>query len=286
MTDTFSIGTLAERTGLTANVLRTWENRYGFPAGSRAPSGHRRFTDADVAAVHEVLGAKESGVPLHLAIESVVQRSRRRAEESVHAMLVREFPELRPQRLSRATLIAASHALEDESLARADRPLVLGTFQHGHEFSRSRGRWEELGRTSLWSAVLADFSEGIPAAPQARPARCHLPKESPLRREWTVVTLSASFSAVLTAWEVPARSGPPVYESVVSLRRAPALAAAEAITASARAAGATPPPEVDELLGTYVVADTAATDADRVLLRVLGRVDDVRRGSDNAARER
>lgn len=275
MTD-FSIGTLADRTGLTANVLRTWEHRFGFPKGRRSPAGHRRFTDADVASVKEVLQAKESGVPLHLAIESVVQRAQHGREESVHAMLVREFPDLRPQRLSRATLIAASHAIEDECLARADRPVVLGTFQRGLEFSRSRHRWDELGRTALWSAVLADFGEEPAADPQARPARCQLVPDSPLRREWTVVTLSRSFSAVLTAWEVPSRTGPPVYESVITLRRAPALAAAVAITSTARSAGATPPPEVEDLLGTQLSGDTTAVDADRVLLRVLGRVDQAR----------
>ena len=41
----FSIGVLADRTGLTPAVLRTWENRFGFPAGERSPTGHRRFSE-------------------------------------------------------------------------------------------------------------------------------------------------------------------------------------------------------------------------------------------------
>ena len=274
MTDDFSIGALAQRTGVTPNVLRTWEHRFGFPAGRRTTSGHRRFTEADVLLVSEVLEARERGVPLHLAVDAVLQRARQERGESVHATLIREFPDLRPQRLGKSTLLAASHAIEDECLARADRSVVLGTFQEGHKFARSRHRWDELARTATWSAVLADFDEGLAADPSARPARCQLPDDSPMRREWTVVTLSAGFAAVLAAWEVPAPTGKPAtYEAVITMRRAAALAAARVIVGTARSAGATPPKEVDEMLTSPASGETTMPDADRVLLRVLERVD-------------
>ena len=35
----FSIGVLAARAGVTPGVLRTWENRFGFPRGERSASG-------------------------------------------------------------------------------------------------------------------------------------------------------------------------------------------------------------------------------------------------------
>lgn len=273
VTDDFSIGVLAQRAGVTPNVLRTWEHRFGFPAGRRTTSGHRRFTDADVLLVKEVLKARERGVPLNLAVDGVLRRSQQEQDESVHATLVREFPDLRPQRLGKATLVAASHAIEDECLARADRSVVLGTFQEGHEYARSRHRWEELARTATWSAVLADFDDGLPADVQGRPARCQLPDDSPMRREWTVVTLSPTFAAVLAAWEVPSRGGPATYESVISMRRAAVLTAARVIVGTARAVGATPPREVDELLAAPPTTETTVSDADRLLLRMLDRVD-------------
>lgn len=273
MTD-FSIGTLAERTGVTPNVLRTWENRFGFPSGRRTASGHRRFTDADVLLVNEVLAARERGVPLHLAVDAVLQKARHEGGESVHATLIREFPDLRPQRLGRSTLLAASHAIEDECLARADRSVVLGTFQEGYKFAGSRHRWDELARTATWSAVLADFDDVLPADPLARPARCQLPEDSPMRREWTVVTLSPTFAAVLAAWEVPASAGQTAtFEAVITLRRAAALAAARVLVGAARSAGAAPPSEVDGLLSAQVSGETTMADADHVLLRVLHRVD-------------
>jgi hypothetical protein len=38
----FSIGVLAARAGVTPGVLRTWENRFGFPRGERSASVKRR----------------------------------------------------------------------------------------------------------------------------------------------------------------------------------------------------------------------------------------------------
>ncbi len=272
----FSIGVLAERTGLTPAVLRTWENRFGFPAGGRSASGHRRFFDADVSLVRQVLELRESGLGLRASIDAVLQRHEHQGAESVHAVLGRDFPELPVVRLGRQALIAASHAVEDEALARADRPLVLGTFQEGHRYAGSRHRWEELARTASWSAVVAEFDDTWPGDTAASPARCDLPEGSPLRREWTVVAVSATRAALVSAWEVPVRPGrPAVYESIVSTHRPAAVAAARVLLDVVRSAGAVPAPSVQGLLDAPG-RDTAAGDADRVWLRALEHLDPVR----------
>lgn len=268
-TDGFSIGVLAERTGLTPTVLRTWENRFGFPAGARSASGHRRFTDADVDLVQQVQELRASGLGLAAAVESV-HRRRRRPVESVHAVMARDFPHLGVQRLGRRSLVAASYAVEDDALARAERPLVLGTFQAGARFADQRRRWDEIARTAAWSAVVAEFDESLPADPSASPARCQLAEGSPLRREWTVVTVSDTRAALVSAWEVPGTTE--VYESVVSTHRPAAVAAARVLVDAARAAGAQPPAHVAELLDEPV-RETRAVDADRLWLRALARLD-------------
>ena len=43
-----SIGEVCEETGLTVDVIRVWERRYGFPVPLRLPSGHRRYQMADL----------------------------------------------------------------------------------------------------------------------------------------------------------------------------------------------------------------------------------------------
>lgn len=49
MTDgSVSIGGVAEATGLSVEVIRIWERRYGFPVPMRLPSGHRRYRAEDL----------------------------------------------------------------------------------------------------------------------------------------------------------------------------------------------------------------------------------------------
>lgn len=43
-----SIGDICSETGLSADVVRVWERRYGFPVPVRLPSGHRRYQQQDL----------------------------------------------------------------------------------------------------------------------------------------------------------------------------------------------------------------------------------------------
>ena len=180
VSDGFSIGVLAARAGVTPGVLRTWENRFGFPRGERSASGHRRFTDVDVALVRQVLEVRDSGLPLQVAIDSVVRAQEAGEERSVFAAAAEAVAGVRPLRLHRRALTAASHAVEDEVLARG-RSVVLGAFQLGHRYAPSRHRWEELGRTAAWAAVVADFDADadLGADLQASPMRCQLRSATP-----------------------------------------------------------------------------------------------------------
>ncbi|NHA00126.1 MerR family transcriptional regulator [Nocardioides sp. W3-2-3] len=63
-----TIGDLAHRTGVSTAVLRMWESRHGFPVPQRLPSGHRRYTDADVELVRQVARRRDAGIRLEVAI--------------------------------------------------------------------------------------------------------------------------------------------------------------------------------------------------------------------------
>lgn len=272
----FSVGELAARTGLTPGVLRTWENRFGFPEGRRRDSGHRRFTDRDVDDVRQVLEARSSGVPLRVAIDAVLARRQQAESPSVYAHLQAQFPRLHPRRLSRAVLVALSHAIEDECLARGGSALVLGSFQSGDRFGESEERWRELARTALWAVVLGDFpqADGTPGAGRL-PERVHLEASAPMLREWSVICLSAEFAVALTAWEVPA-TGSRDYEAIVTTDRAVVAAAARTLAGVAERAGATVPESARKLLadsGGTLVADSGA-DGDRLLMRAMSYLDD------------
>jgi MerR family transcriptional regulator, light-induced transcriptional regulator len=55
------IGVVAERTGLTQEVLRVWERRYGVVAPARAEGGRRLYSDADVDRLRLLRSATRGG---------------------------------------------------------------------------------------------------------------------------------------------------------------------------------------------------------------------------------
>lgn len=271
----FGIGVLAERTGLSTQVLRAWERRYGLEIGTRTAAGHRRFTDGDVSLVREILDGRDRGLTLAVAIKAASDRARGADRASVHATLADQHPELRRMRLDHRHLVDLSTVMEDELMARGERAVVWGGFQDGLAFDRSRRRWEELARTSAWCVVLADFSgwphdEDPRAAdgPVGRPVLVDLPGDSPMLREWCVIALSPTFAVLLSAWEVPS-SGPRVYETFLSTRRSVVVSAARALTEITTRAGVATPPDVSEVLDDTSQAETSVRDADRLWARAI-----------------
>lgn len=211
-----TIGDLAQRTGLTPAVIRTWELRHGFPVPRRLDSGHRRYSAADVAAIQQILRRKDAGVRLDAAInESLSHRAP--ASPSIFAELRRRHPTLVAQRLRKTTLLGLSHAIEDECCATADRPILFGAFQRGDLYGPSAARWAELARVARSAMIFADLDAGQPTSATA-PVQIHLADDAPLRREWAVVCDAQDSTACLSAWELPGQSGVPdrdrVFEAV------------------------------------------------------------------------
>jgi DNA-binding transcriptional MerR regulator/methanogenic corrinoid protein MtbC1 len=60
-TDTHPIAVVAERTGLTQDVLRVWERRYGAVEPRRAPNGQRVYTDSDLLRLRLLNAATRAG---------------------------------------------------------------------------------------------------------------------------------------------------------------------------------------------------------------------------------
>ncbi|QZY30557.1 DICT sensory domain-containing protein [Nocardioides coralli] len=201
-----TIGELAAHTGLTPELLRTWETRHGFPEPIRLPSGHRRYTGDDVRAVQRVLEERDHGVRLEQAIAAAVRAGSVEDSGSVYAALSARHPTLPSYTLTKRTLLALSWAIEDESVAAATQAVLIGTFQKARYFGHSRARWEDLARTARGAMVMANFTEHDD---DARPVRVALPDDSPLLREWIVVCDGASLAAVLVAIELPGQDAVP-----------------------------------------------------------------------------
>ena len=97
-----------------------------------------------------------------------------------------------------------SRAIEDECLARAERPVLFGCFQRERFYRQSEGRWHELARTAERAVVLADFRRA--RRPRQGPAEVPIRAGEPMAREWAIVCESPSFAACLAGWERPRES--------------------------------------------------------------------------------
>ena len=171
----FSISDLAERTGLSAATLRTWETRHGFPEPVRRPGGHRRYTEHHVSQVRQVLEHRARGLTLEAAIAATT-REAAATDHSVFAGVRRRHPALVTRTLRKSTLLALTHAMEDECCARSREPLLVAGFQDERFLRQAEARWRELSRTAhaavVFAALTAPHEPGrryAAARPPARP---------------------------------------------------------------------------------------------------------------------
>ncbi len=203
MTDgpqSFSIRDVVERTGVAEGTLRMWEHRHGFPEPERLPSGHRRYSARDVELIRRVAAERAAGLSLTAAIERAARYGDGPAP-SVYAMLRQRRPDLEPRVLAKPLMLALSRALEDESLSRAERPVLFAAFQRERFYRRSEMRWRELARGAEAAVVFADFTRR--RTPKGAPAEVPVPRGHPLMREWAIVCDAEGHAACLAGWEPP-----------------------------------------------------------------------------------
>lgn len=198
------IGEVVERTGIAEATLRMWERRYGFPLPERLASGHRRYSEGEVELIRAVAAKRAAGLALPVAIEQARSEGSQPAN-SVYAALRHRRPDLEPRLLLKPMMLALSHAIEDEAMARAERILVFGSFQQERFYRQAQLRWRELARTADVAAVFADFPRL--RASRGAPVEVPVPREHPLNREWALVCEGQDFAVCLTGWELP-QGGP------------------------------------------------------------------------------
>ena len=194
-----TISAVAAETGMSPEVLRTWEQRYGFPVPARRASGHRRYSARHVAQIRQVQRDRGAG----MSLEAAIARTRSAADQletSIFAGLRRRWPEQSVQVLSKRAVDAVSRAIEDECLAQAGRPVLIGSFQRERFYRQSERRWRELARTASWAVVFADFP--TTRSPRAAATEVAIPGDDPLLREWAVIAASPTASACVVAVEL------------------------------------------------------------------------------------
>ena len=196
-----TISAAAARTGVSVAVLRAWEQRFGFPRPQRLEGGHRRYDDAEIERISQVVVERDAGRSLEAAIALVLQGTPTlpdEADASVFAGLRRARPDLPVNILSRRAMLALSRAIEDESLASSDRPHLVAAFQTRQAYRAAHARWDELLASAASAIVFADFPR---ARRHGRALEVPIRPGAPLRREWSIVSDAPSSAAVMAGWE-------------------------------------------------------------------------------------
>jgi DNA-binding transcriptional MerR regulator len=197
-----TIGQFVARTGVAEGTLRMWERRHGFPTPRRLPSGHRRYTDAEVELVRRVASERAAGISLAAAIARI-KNIDQAPVRSVYASLRRLRPDLEPRPLRKPILLALTRAIEDESLSRAERALLCASFQIERFYRQEQARWREVSRGAELAVVFADFDRV--RTPRKAPAEIPI-GSGPLAREWLIVCYAPGHSVCLAGWEPPPSS--------------------------------------------------------------------------------
>jgi DICT domain-containing protein len=207
MSTELAIKDVAERTGIAAGTIRMWEQRYGFPAPERTPSGYRRYTEDDVDALRKVLALRHRGLSVPAAISRAQDTGGASDHPSIYAAVAAHDPAARPLILKKATLIALSKAIEHEALALAAAPIVFGAFQQERFYRRVEHRYRRLALHADAAAVFADFPAGV-GHPDGAPAEIPISAEDALGNEWAVIIDAPGYAACLLAWEQPGVTEP------------------------------------------------------------------------------
>jgi MerR family transcriptional regulator, light-induced transcriptional regulator len=103
--------------------------------------------------------------------------------------------------LRKSTLLAISRAIEDETLARAAAPVVIGAFQSVRNFRAVEHRYTRLAQAADACVVFADFEDVRER--DGHPTEVPIAPEDALGNEWAVVVDAPGYAACLLAWETP-----------------------------------------------------------------------------------
>lgn len=103
------------------------------------------------------------------------------------------------------TLVALCHALEDFILESDSSPLMITAFQQGKWYLQEAERYGELADKSSQIAILAAPDTGFQSHPTSKRdnvAIVSLSSEDPVAREWHLMILSSSYTAMVLCQEL------------------------------------------------------------------------------------
>lgn len=105
-----------------------------------------------------------------------------------------------PSRVTKRTLLAASHCLEAKAADAIEAPVLLtGVQDRRYLTARTARRYRELAETARFVAVCG---VGLDTSPAPGVHALAIPSAHPLRHEWSVIVIGPYFSAALVALDL------------------------------------------------------------------------------------
>ena len=186
------IGQLSRRVGVSAEVLRAWEQRYGLLRPERSSGGFRLYSSADEVRVRRVLAHKEAGLAtaeaarLALAEDDVGQAAAAETRERAAPAERDAVQELRARLTSaleafdeEATQAAVDRAFASVGVDRAVQVVVLPALRDiGERWERGRADVaQEHYATNMLQARLMSLARGWEEGPRPRAVLACAPGE-------------------------------------------------------------------------------------------------------------
>jgi MerR family transcriptional regulator, light-induced transcriptional regulator len=196
-----AIRDVAQQTGLATGTIRVWEQRYGFPDPERTPSGYRVYTPSDVDTLRRVVAYRSRGLSVPAALERARAAGGPTDRPSLFGAIVSGDDPVRPQRLRKPSLLAISRAIEDETLARAARPVVIASFQAERNYRAVEHRYRRLAHVADACVAFGGFD--VLTGGDGEPVLVPVSADEAMGNEWAVVVDAPGYAACLLAWETP-----------------------------------------------------------------------------------
>lgn len=208
------ISVVAQRTGLTPDVLRVWERRYGVVSPGRGPGGQRVYSDEDIARLRLLRGATQAGRSIgQVASLGTAELARMVEEDATERPSGRPAEERREFReLVEAMVVLAGEldgARLDASLRRAAARFGLAQFLNGVAVPTLRRIGEEwhAGRLSpahehLASSVFHDIIADTLRLAAPDPAGRVIVVTTPAGERHANGALSVAALAAVSGWSV------------------------------------------------------------------------------------
>ena len=148
------VGAAAERLGVTASTLRSWERRYGLGPTGRTSGGHRRYTAGDLVVLSRLRELTAAGVATGDAAQASV-RTAVRAAAAASPSLVARFAAASEALDSYGTLVCAERAVARHGPARAWIDVFLPVLRE------LGSRWQHTGEGIEREHVATDAVEQV-----------------------------------------------------------------------------------------------------------------------------